>query len=136
MVFTDPPFGCRVKGFVTSRNHREFIQASGEMPPDALQRFFGSWCEALKAHCDPGAIIDLCIDWRSALLLMKAASPLFGDLVNMAVWVKDRAGMGSFLRSQHELILIYSMPGARHRNNVQLGSAVATGRTSGNIPLR
>jgi hypothetical protein len=121
MVFADPPFGCRVKGFVTTRNHREFVQCSGEMPPNELQSFFGSWCEALKAHCAPGAIIDLCIDWRSCSVLMNAASVQFGEPVNMAVWVKDHAGMGSFLRSQHELILIYAMPGARHRNNVELG---------------
>src|SRR3546814_18126815 len=29
--------------------------------------------------------------------------------------------MGSFYRSQHELILLFAMPGARHRNNVELG---------------
>jgi DNA modification methylase len=41
--------------------------------------------------------------------------------VNLAVWVKDRAGQGSFLRSQHELILIHKAKGGRFRNNVQLG---------------
>jgi DNA modification methylase len=52
---------------------------------------------------------------------MNAAGPVFGDPINMAVWVKDRAGMGSFLRSQHELVLIYCTPGATYRNNVELG---------------
>ena len=29
--------------------------------------------------------------------------------------------MGSWLRSQHELVLIYAMRGLKHRNNVELG---------------
>lgn len=130
MVFTDPPYGCRVQGFVTSRDHREFPQGSGELDRDGLFAFFKRWCEAMAQHCEPGAVIELCIDWRSAPLLMQAASAMFGDMVNMAVWVKDRAGMGSFLRSQHELVLIYAVPGAQHRNNVELGK---NGRNRSNV---
>lgn len=29
--------------------------------------------------------------------------------------------MGSFYRSQHELVLVFEQPGAKHTNNVQLG---------------
>lgn len=29
--------------------------------------------------------------------------------------------MGSFYRSQHELVLVQAMPGASHRNNIELG---------------
>ena len=121
MCFTDPPYGCPVKGFVSSRGHREFVEASGELGPDRLRTFFGGFCTVIAEHVDPGAVIELCIDWRSAPILMQAASSCFGDLINLAVWVKDRAGMGSFLRSQYELILIYAMPGGPPRNNVQLG---------------
>jgi hypothetical protein len=121
MCFTDPPYGCPVQGFVSSRGHREFVEASGELDPDGLKGFFGGFCTAIAGHVDPGAVIELCIDWRSASLLMQAASSSFGEMINLAVWVKDRGGMGSFLRSQHELILIYAMPGGRPRNNVELG---------------
>lgn len=143
MVFTDPPYGCAVKGFVTSRNHREFVEASGEKDASQLTEWFGRVCSAIKAHSKPGALIELCIDWRSQHLLQEAALPLFGPLLNFAVWVKDRAGMGSFLRSQHELVLIYAVPGGAHHNNVELGrhgrhrtnvwkyaSAITFGRTS------
>ena len=35
LVFTDPPFGCPVDGFVASSGkHREFVMGSGEMSPD------------------------------------------------------------------------------------------------------
>jgi DNA modification methylase len=121
MCFTDPPYGCEIQGFVSSRGHREFVEASGELDEAGLKDFFAGFCAAIARHVDPGAVIELCIDWRSASLLMKVASSCFGEMINLAVWVKDRGGMGSFLRSQHELILIYAMPGGRPRNNVELG---------------
>lgn len=130
MVFTDPPYGCAVKGFVSTRGHREFVQASGEMGREELTAFFRRWCQCIAERVEPGALIELCIDWRSLPLLMAAASETFGELVNLAVWVKDRAGMGSFLRSQHELVLIYRAPGAQHRNNVELGRH---GRSRSNV---
>jgi hypothetical protein len=121
MCFTDPPYGCQIDGFVSSRGHREFVEASGELDQSGLKGFFEGFCSSIAGHVDPGAVIELCIDWRSASLLMQAASSSFGEMINLAVWVKDRAGLGSFLRSQHELILIYAMPGDRPRNNVELG---------------
>lgn len=121
MCFTDPPYGCPVQGFVSSRDHREFVEASGELGPAGLKTFFEGFCTAIADQLEPGSVVELCIDWRSASLLMQAASGVFGELVNLAVWVKDRAGMGSFLRSQHELVLIYATPGGRPRNNVELG---------------
>lgn len=121
MCFTDPPYGCPVAGFVSGRGHREFVEASGELDRDGLRTFFEGFCCAIAEHVEPGAVIELCIDWRSASLLMQAASNAFGEMINLAVWVKDRPGMGSFLRSQHELILIYAARGGRPRNNVELG---------------
>src|SRR3546814_13381558 len=47
----------------------------------------------------------------------------------MAVWAKDRPGQGSFLRSQHELILIFKIKG-KMRNNVMLGKY---GRSRANV---
>ncbi|QNP45633.1 DNA modification methylase [Sphingomonas sediminicola] len=130
MVFTDPPYGCPVQGFVTTRAHREFVQASGDLDPEQLERFFRTWCEVMAVSAEPGAVIELCIDWRSASLLMSVAQDVFGPMINMAVWVKDRAGMGSFLRSQHELVLIFAAPGRKFRNNVELGK---NGRHRSNV---
>ena len=39
----------------------------------------------------------------------------------MCVWVKSNGGMGSFYRSQHELVWIVKTPGAGRVNNVELG---------------
>src|SRR3546814_18716669 len=41
VALCDPPFGCRIDGFVSTRGrHREFVQASGEMDGDARLDFF------------------------------------------------------------------------------------------------
>ena len=118
----DPPFGCPIDGFVSSKGkHREFIQASGEMTEPELLEFFRRLCQALAAILRPGALVYLFIDWRSLHLLLNAGQEVFGKLVNLCVWSKDRGGMGSFYRSQHELVLIFRQPGAKHTNNVQLG---------------
>ena len=52
------------------------------------------------------------------------------DLINIAVWVKTNPGMGSFYRSQHELIVVLKKKGAPHRNNVALGQF---GRSRSNV---
>lgn len=122
LVFTDPPFGCAINGFVArAGRHREFVMGSGEMSPDELLAFFTAFIAALLPHLKAGAVVEIVIDWRSLHLLLRAAEPLLGPLINLAVWAKDRPGQGSFLRSQHELVLIFKHGKGRFRNNVQLG---------------
>lgn len=122
VALCDPPFGCKVDGFVAKKGrHREFVQASGDMSEEELRDFFRSFCRAMAGVVKPGGLIYLFIDWRSLRLLQEAAEEMFGKIVNLCVWAKDRAGMGSFYRSQHELILVFAMPGGRHRNNIELG---------------
>ena len=118
----DPPFGCPIDGFVSAKGkHREFVQTSGEMTEPELLEFFRRLCSALAAVVRPGALVYLFIDWRSLYLLLQAGQEVFGKLVNLCVWSKDRGGNGSFYRSQHELVLVFQQPGAKHTNNVQLG---------------
>lgn len=118
----DPPFGCPIDGFVSSKGkHREFVQASGDMTETELLEFFRRLCRALAAILRPGALIYIFIDWRSLFLLLQAGQEMFGKLVNLCVWSKDRPGMGSWYRSQHELVLVFKQPGAKHTNNIQLG---------------
>jgi len=42
-------------------------------------------------------------------------------LKNICVWVKDQAGLGSFYRSRHELVLVYKSGVGSSRNNIELG---------------
>jgi hypothetical protein len=61
------------------------------------------------------------MDWRHAEALLAAARATYSELKNLCVWVKDRAGMGSLYRSQHELVFVFKSGHASHCNNVELG---------------
>lgn len=129
-MIADPPYGCPVQGFVTSRPHREFVEGSEDVDPAALSELFRGLNAAALPSLRPGALVYLFIDWRALEMLIAAASAIYGPLLNLLVWAKDRAGMGSFYRSQHELVLVHKVPGGRHRNNVQLGK---NGRNHSNL---
>lgn len=122
MVSADPPYGIPVNGFVAKAGkHREFVEGSGEKSDEELLDFFRRFLIACHASVRRGGLVYLYIDWRGQFLLQQAAEVLFGKLVNLCVWAKDRAGMGSFYRSRHELVLVYRKAGAPHTNNIQLG---------------
>lgn len=70
------------------------------------------------------------MDWRHQLEICTAGFAVFERFLNMAVWVKNQPGMGSFYRSQHELFFIFAKGGATPRNNIQLGRF---GRSRSNV---
>src|SRR5262249_350569 len=45
----------------------------------------------------------------------------YGELKHLLIWGKANAGMGSFSRSQHELVFVFKNGRNAHRNNIQLG---------------
>ena len=46
---------------------------------------------------------------------------LYGALLNLCVWNKSNAGMGSLYRSKHEFVFVYRVGSVPHLNNVELG---------------
>jgi len=50
-----------------------------------------------------------------------AATKLFLTPLNLVVWAKTNARMGSLYRSQHELLPLFKKGTAAHVNNVELG---------------
>ena len=131
MTITDPPFGCPVDGFVSKKGkHRDFVEGAGDKTPEQLEGFFGAFAGNLALSLRPGALVYAFIDWRSQLLLQQAFKSVFGSLVQMVCWTKDRGGMGGLYRSQHELVFVYRNPGAKHLNAVQLGKH---GRNRSNV---
>ena len=131
MTITDPPFGCPVDGFVSKKGkHRDFVEGAGDKTPEQLGAFFGAFASNLALSLRPGALVYAFIDWRSQLLLQQAFEPVFGSLLQMVCWTKDRGGMGGLYRSQHELVFVYRNPGAKHLNAVQLGKH---GRNRANV---
>lgn len=123
MVFTDPPYNCKIKGHARARkgSSREFVMASGEMSPTEFKDFLAKALQQLAAASCDGAIFYVCMDWAHMMELLAAAGPIFGKPKNLCVWAKDNAGMGSFYRSQHELVFVYKNGDAPHINNFGLG---------------
>lgn len=124
MVFVDSPYNVVIDSHVTGNGktqHREFAMASGEMTSAEFTAFLQKVMGLLVANSCNGSIHFLCMDWRHLPEILSAGSQTYSELKNLCVWVKDKGGMGSFYRSQHELILVYKNGSAAHRNNIELG---------------
>jgi DNA modification methylase len=124
MVFSDAPYNVRVHGHASGLgaiHHRPFPMASGEMDKAAFTAFLAQACRNLAAYSADGSIHFICMDWRHLDELLAAGQDAYSELKNLCVWVKSNPGMGSFYRSQHELVLAYKNGRNAHRNNVQLG---------------
>lgn len=123
-VFTDPPYNVAINGHVSGKGrvrHREFAHASGEMSEAEYQKFLHQTLGLAAQHCRDGAVAFSCIDWRHATLMETAGLRSFGTVLNLCVWAKTNAGMGSLYRSQHELVFVFRKGATPHCNNVQLG---------------
>lgn len=96
--------------------------ASGEMSASEFTAFltdcFGCMAEA---SCD-GSIHFQCMDWRHMGEVLQAGEKAYGgQLKNLIVWAKTNGGMGTFYRSQHELIFAFKKGQAAHVNTFGLG---------------
>jgi DNA modification methylase len=123
-AFTDPPYNVRIDGHVCGGGairHREFAMASGEMTSEAFADFLTTVFGRLAAYTTNGSIHDVCMDWRHIDEMMTAGRAIYTELKNLCIWNKTNAGMGSFYRSQHELIFIWKSGEAAHLNNFELG---------------
>ena len=52
--------------------------------------------------------------------ILEAGRNSYSELKNLCVWNKTNAGMGSFYRSQHELVFVFKNGTAPHVNNIEL----------------
>jgi len=124
MAFIDPPYNVRIEGNVSrlgAIHHREFIMASGEMSEAEFTEFLRRAFVQLVRHTVNGSVHFVCMDWRHLQEILGAGRQTYAQLLNVCVWAKDNAGMGSFYRSQHELVFVFRNGRGPHRNNVQLG---------------
>jgi hypothetical protein len=122
-VFTDPPFNVKIDGHATGNGairHREFAMASGEMSEVEFVSFLNNALRLSAHYSVNNSVHYVCMDFRHAGDLIAAGSQNYDELLNMCVWVKDNGGMGSFYRSQHELIFVFRKGKGPHRNNIHL----------------
>lgn len=125
LVVTDPPYNVPVQGHVSGLGkvrHREFVAGSGELSEsgftDFLQRALGHMAKASVS----GSLHYVFMDWRHLPELLAAGRATYDDWLNLCVWSKTNAGMGSLYRSQHELVAVFRHGSRPHVNNVALGS--------------
>ncbi len=132
-VFTDPPYNVRIDGHVCGSGkvkHREFAMATGEMDKADFTTFLRDSLAAMADVSLDGAIHFVCMDWRHMDELSAAGAEVYSELKNLVVWAKTNGGMGTFYRSQHELIFVYKVGTAKHLNTFGLGE---TGRYRTNV---
>lgn len=132
MVFSDPPYNVSARniGRVCEGRHGDFAMAAGELDPKEFAKFLGSVMESLCRFSGPGSIHYLFMDWRHAAEMLSAGLAHYSAFKNLCVWVKDRPGMGTFYRSQHELVFVFKNGDVPHQNNFQLGQF---GRSRSNV---
>lgn len=124
MVFSDPPYNVSVDGHVCGLGkvkHEQFAMASGEMTSKQFTDFLKTVLANMAEVSKNGAIHFICMDWRHMGELLNAGNKVYPELKNLCVWSKSNAGMGSFYRSQHELVFVYKVGTTLHINNFGLG---------------
>lgn len=122
LVITDPPYNVPISGHVSgTARHGNFAMASGEMSRAEFQQFLSQALSCARERSRPGSVHYVFMDWRSLAELLAVGANVYGHLLNICVWAKTNAGMGSFYRSQHEFIAVFRNGDVAHINNVQLG---------------
>jgi DNA modification methylase len=122
MVFTDPPFNLPISHHVrTTDAFEEFAEASGEMSRSEFIDFLVATLGVAASFLAPGGLLYAFMDWRHIGEMTAALEHIGLELINLCVWAKPNGGMGSLYRSRHELVFVTKVPGAPHRNNVELG---------------
>lgn len=121
LVITDAPYNVRINGHCVGKGkHREFVMASGEMTRTEFAEFLTHAFAQLISFSQDGSLHFLFMDWRHMAEMVLATSQ-YTEQKNLIIWDKQVAGMGSFYRSQHELLWVMKNGTAKHINNFELG---------------
>ncbi len=121
LIITDPPYNVPIKGHVCKTKHKEFEMASGEMTESEFTEFSEKFMQNLVNFSKNGSLHYIFIDWRGIKVFLNTGEKTYNELKNICVWNKLVGGMGSFYRSQHELICIFKNGTDTHQNNIELG---------------
>jgi DNA modification methylase len=121
-AFLDPPYNVRIGGHaVSAGSHREFAMASGEMSEAEFRSFLTDTLGAAVRVSRDGAVHFVCMDWRHMDDVSAVGRAVYGERLNLCIWNKSNAGMGSLYRSKHELVFVFRVGTAPHLNMVELG---------------
>ena len=133
LVLQDPPFNIKIDGFVSgngSVKHPDFAMATGEMSDSEYTEFLGKNFVLCSEYATDNAMIFNFIDWRNIMPMLTACKQHFARYINLCVWVKNKAGMGTPYRSQHELCTVFLNKAGKVTDHIQLGKY---GRNRSNV---
>jgi hypothetical protein len=133
-VVVDSPYNVANRGHVSAKPFREFAVAHGELTAGEFVRFLARPLSLAARAARDGAIFHVFMDWGHMRELLAAADDAALTLKNLCVWTKPSPGMGTFYRSQHELVFVLKSGMGKHINNFGLARADETDPTSGPIP--
>ena len=136
LIITDPPYNSAPERI--SKTHGAFVGGSGELSDTEFSMgLLRPAMRCLKRWSKAGAIAFIFMDWRGGPRVLEAAEGIFHEQKNLIVWVKSNAGMGTFYRSQHELVHAFKVNPGQHINTFGLGGASvnsdAAGRHRSNV---
>jgi DNA modification methylase len=123
LVIGDCPYNVPVDGHIRSspeQSFREFAFASGELSPAEFTAFLRAIFRNCARFSADGAINYQCMDFRHLREILDAAEGVYTEFKQLVVWVKPTGGQGAFMRSRHELILVFKSGRGRHINNIGL----------------
>ncbi len=118
LAFLDLPRGDTIM-------YSDFTMA--DMSSADLVRFLSSTLDAAAAVSRPGALHFVCMDRQHLAELLAAAEPIYGKVVDVAVWERPKARPKSLYRSELEYIGVFGVGrvpdlgigrGRRSRSNV------------------
>jgi len=134
MIFSDAPYNVPIDRYVSGHGkikHREFQMAAGEMTEPQFTGFLHTAFDLAVHHSINGSIHFQCMDWHHMGEMLAAGRASYSELKNLVIWYKiGTAGLGSFYRSQHELLFVWKNGTQPHINNFGLGE---TGRFRSNV---
>jgi hypothetical protein len=103
----------KIAGNVTGGSHREFAMASGEMSDAEFLAFNEAWMAVVLPYLCDGGVCGTFIDWRGLSTVSAATAKLGLKPLNLIVWAKTNAGMGSHWRlprtsrTRHSALLVH-----------------------------
>tara|TARA_B110001454_G_scaffold219000_1_gene249232 strand:- start:2833 stop:4242 length:1410 start_codon:yes stop_codon:yes gene_type:complete len=133
MIVTDSPYDVKIRGNVSGLGrvkHDDFIMGSGELGREKFTDFLKTSFTHMVEFSVNGSIHFACMDWRHIYEMTVAGEACYFELKNMLVWNKGSGSMGTFYRSQHELIFVWKNGTAPHINNFGLGGKGRRTRTN------
>ena len=120
MLFSDAPYGLRIKGNV-SRKHEDFAMGVGEQTSEEFTVFLETMIVLAVHYLVDGGLAYLFMDRRHLLEIQIAARRAGLSILDLCFWNKMSGGMGGLYRSQHEPCFVFKHGKAPHINNVELG---------------